>query len=129
MSLKFVPPKESARYALFVENKNGRGYFKVYNDLGSAKNAHRHRNWGTRDNAKILENVNGEWYVLHDIKAGTEYNDLPWVKEMDRYPWYSSRNEKIHRAKPMTREEYADWRIAVERERIEKTFDISLSNV
>jgi len=118
MTLRFDPPRQVAKYALFVDHGNGRGFFKPYDDLGSAKNAHRWHNYNNRNNAKILENVDGNWYTLHEVKAGTSQNDLPWYKEVDRYPWYSSRSEKIRKAVPMTREEYAEWRVAVERERI-----------
>ncbi len=113
MSLKFDPPKQVARYALFVDHRNGRGFFKTYNNLGSAKIAHTARNYRTTYDAKILENVDGSWYVLHDVRAGTSYNDLPWVKEVSSW-----RFTPYKKAVPMTREEYADWRVAVERERI-----------
>ena len=115
-TLKFNPPKTVARYALFVDHGNGQGFFKTYNDLGIAKVAHSHRNYGGRYAAKILENVEGQWYVLHDIKAGTTYENLPWVKETQGGYWtgYNKRKKAI----PMTRDEYAEWRVAVERERI-----------
>ena len=114
MSLKFTPPKQVAKYALFVDKGDGRGHFKVYNDLGYAKSSYHH--WGKRA-AKILENVDGEWYVLFDIPKGTEYKNLPWVKETEsRY--YYSRGQKTPRAVPMTREEYAEWRIKVEYEKL-----------
>lgn len=117
MTLKFNPPKQVARYALFVDHANNRGTFKIYNDLGHAKNAYHFA--GTYNSAsKILENVDGEWYVLFDIPAGTDYKDLPWVKETSRYDWYTRGEKKSKRATPMTREEYADWRVKVERERI-----------
>lgn len=124
MSLKFVPPKQVARYALFVDHGHGRGKFKTYDDLGSVKNAYHHA--GTYSSgSKILENVDGDWYVLHEIPAGTQYQDLPWVKESG-YSWRGTPRKK---AVPMTREEYAEWRIRVERERLESMFNISLVNL
>jgi hypothetical protein len=126
MTLKFNPPKQVARYALFVDHGQGRGAFKIYNDLGSVKNAYRFAGHGRYD-VKILENVAGEWYTLFDIPKGTAYADLPWVKEVRTGGWYA--NRLVKRAVPMTREEYAEWRLQVERERIESTFDISLANL
>lgn len=115
MSLKFIPPKQAARYALFVDHKSS-SFFKVYSNLGHAKTAHAQRNYNTRYDAKILEMVNGEWYVLHDIKAGTERENLPWKKQVNVGGWYSNRTTK--RSVPMTRDEYAEWRLKVERERV-----------
>jgi|ERR1043166_6027864 hypothetical protein len=113
MSLRFNPPKQVARYALFVEHGEGRGRFTVYNNLGSVKNAYHHA--GTYNAAsKILENVDGDWYTLFDIPAGTLYRDLPWVKEAS----YSWRGTPQKTAVPMTRDEYAEWRLKVERERV-----------
>lgn len=112
MSLKFNPPKQVARYALFVDHGEGRGFFKTYDELGYAKIAVGHHR---SHDAKILENVEGDWYVLFDIPKGTDRNNLPWKKK--RTSWYY-RNEERKVAKPMTRDEYAEWRLAVERERI-----------
>jgi hypothetical protein len=115
MALRFDPPKQVARYALFVDYGQGRGYFKTYNELGHAKSAHAYHNAGTRCNAKILENVDGQWYVLHEVRAGMTYSDLPWVKEVSTYRWNGTPHKK---GVPMSRDEYAEWRLAVERERI-----------
>jgi len=123
MPLKFNPPKQVARYAVYIEDAAPKKRFRVYSNLGSAKNAYHHSY--TRKDAMILENVNGEWYVLYTIPAGTMYKDLPWVKEVATR-WYSYGPGTAVRAVPMTREEYAEWRIKVERERIENKFDISL---
>lgn len=114
MSLKFNPPKTTGRYALFVDWGNDRGFFKTYDNLGTAKQAHSHRNYNNRNNAKILELVEGSWYVLHEVKAGTPYSELPWYKEVGG-SWRTSAYKK---AVPMTRDEYAEWRLKVERERI-----------
>ena len=114
MSLKFNPPKQVARYALWLSKASAKYAFRTYTTLGDAKNAYHFR--GHRQDAKILENVDGQWYVLHDIPAGTEYKELPWVKKV-QHGWRS--NYDINRkAVPMTRDEYAEWRLAVERERI-----------
>jgi hypothetical protein len=121
MTLKFVPPKLVARYALFVDHGNESGSFKVYHDLGHAKNAWHHN--GRYYNAKILEYVDGEWYVLFDVPKGVE--NPPWYKEVTRgwrYDWSTYKT-----ARPMTREEYAEWRLAVERERMSKELGVSFS--
>lgn len=118
MSLKFNPPKQVARYALFIDHGNGKGFFKTYNELGSAKMALGHRNYGMRNDAKILENVEGQWYVLFDIKKGTDRDNLPWKKARTSWRW---RNSESKVSKPMTRDEYAEWRLKVERERVNET--------
>jgi hypothetical protein len=107
MTLRFDPPKDAGRYALYLEGASGKNGFRTYSELGHAKNAYHFR--GHRRAAKILENVDGKWYVLFDIRQGTL--DLPWFKET--IGWYN-RERKV--AKPMTRDEYAEWRLAVERE-------------
>jgi len=122
MSLRFVPPKQVARYALFVDHGNGKGFFKPYNELGHAKLGYYHH--GRHYDSKILETVAGEWYTLFEIPAGTERSQLPWVGDVQQ-GWRNNWG-RIRRAVPMTREEYAEWRIRVERERIEREFDISL---
>lgn len=114
MALKFVPPKQTGRYALFADWGNERGLFKTFDLLSSAKLSYYHNS--RRSSAKILELVDGEWYVLYDIPANTQYDDLPWVKDVPRgwrYDWRT-----VKRSVPMTRDEYADWRVAVERERL-----------
>lgn len=124
MTLKFTPPKTVAKYALFTETPvSGKTTFKSYDDLGSAKNAY-HAKYGV--NAKILESVDGEWYVLHNIPTGTRYENLPWVKEVES-GWRTD-YRKTKRAKPMSREEYAEWRLSVERERVAKQ-NIVVSNM
>jgi hypothetical protein len=110
MTLKFVPPRSINRYALFVDR--GRRPLAAYDDLAHAKGA-----WHVRArryyDAKILENVEGQWYVLYDLPKGLER--APWYKEIEVGRWNNRR--MAWRAKPMTRDEYADWRIKVERER------------
>jgi len=116
MGLKFNPPKNVARYAVFAKDSRGQGTFSVYNDLGSAKNATYHRY--NSDGIYILENVDGDWYVLFDIPAGTKGQDLPWYKEVSKYDWYLRSEKTYKKAVPMTREEYAEWRVTVEHERL-----------
>lgn len=109
MSLKFVPPKAATRYAIFV-NRN-KPVFKAYNNLGHAKLSWRHGARGRFD-AKLLENIDGEWYVLFDIPKGT--STAPWTKKTKRR-WTSY---EFNVAVPMSRDEYAEWRLKVERERV-----------
>lgn len=126
MTLKFTPPRLVNRYALFVDYGNGNGSLKLYGDLGGAKNAWYHQ--GRRSDSKILENVSGDWYVLFDIPAGTDRNNPPWYKEISKYSWRNRGESTYTAAKPMTRDEYAEWRIAVEHERIaDLSGDLSLN--
>lgn len=129
MGLKFIPPKTVGKYALYVKSNNtGNDFFKVYNGLGSLKNAFYPHvfDWrdSTRYDAKVLEMVNGEWYVLYDIPEGTMKEDLPWMKKQymtTRYGYTRYYNEKpgwvetaeVTRARPMSVEEYVQFRIAV----------------
>jgi hypothetical protein len=125
MALKFVPPKEVNRYALFVDYGNGRGSLKAYNNLGSAKGAWQSAQRHTHYDSKILENVEGTWYVLYDIPK--DVNRAPWYKEVERGGWRSSYKQWV--PKPMTRDEYADWRVKVEHERIaDLTGDLRLND-
>lgn len=113
MTLKFNPPKHVAKYALFVDYGNERGKFFTYDQLGSAKNASYHK--GYNSDMKILENVDGDWYVLFEFNAGDTHR--PWEKEVTP-SYYSSYRNTRWTAVPMTRDEYAEWRIQVERERV-----------
>lgn len=80
--------------------------------------------------AFVLENVDGEWYVLYHIPEGTEEDDLPWMKDSwvnTKYSYWGRqfteptykpeeyRHEKVSR--PMSTDEYVDWRIKVELEK------------
>lgn len=112
MSLRFTPPKVMGKYALFVDSSY-RPFFKVYNELGSAKLAARARalpyytsRGPIRNNAKILEMIDGEWWVLYDIKAGDA--DLPWIGE-----YTTHFGNKRYGARPLTREDYAEFRAKV----------------
>lgn len=157
--LKFVPPKEEdkklPRYASYVV---GHG-MKLHGRLGDAKNSFNNRGWKYIDtgqteeyygqtrpvrvrvtgHAFILENVEGEWFVLYEIPEGTKRDDLPWMKEyyvdyrynyntslysdhMRQSDYYQARIKegvaKIEKRRaPMTTDEYVSWRIAVELER------------
>jgi hypothetical protein len=109
MTLRFDPPPNQAmRYALWVDQTdqyfNG-PVFRTYRRLGDAKNGY-HSVWGDKA-AKILENVNGAWYVLFDIPKGTKPADVPWRRMVHTY--YGERNKAV----PMTRDEYAAFRLAV----------------
>lgn len=147
-NLKFVPPKEEAskfpRYATYTA-----GDMKTHTSIGPAKNSLNNRMWTSRPTGKqierygvmrdehervtnhafLLENVDGEYYVLYEIKEGSKFNDLPWVKKFwkhNRYG-YTRTTEPTYRADeytaaykamPMSTDEYVAWRLAVERERL-----------
>jgi len=105
--LKFTPPKGSARYA-YAQGS----LFNTYGDIGHAKNAyHAHGMWADGQ-CFILERVEDSWYILYTIEGRTQYPNLPWVSKASGY--YANPDP---RARPMTRDEYAEWRLAVERER------------
>lgn len=113
MTLRFEPPPgETMRWALYVNHDGDRYFsgsaFRTYRRLGDAKTAY-HSVYGSKG-AKILENVNGRWYTLYDVAPGTKPDDLPWYRKVHTY--YGERNRPV----PMTRDEYADFRLAVERE-------------
>ena len=130
MTLKFEPPKENSeqfKYATYVE---GYGGFRVHRSLGAAKQVFQGRagaygrSHPNRLAFKILHLVDGNWYVLYDIPAGTKKEDLPWFKEVTDYRYERAVSGEWKRvettskvAKPISREEYADFRVAVELER------------
>lgn len=127
MALKFVPPPNQAlRFAVYrapattgvglsslLESLHDKGTFVQYATLGSAKSAYYRRFGGSRAAAeiKILELIDGDWYVLHTVPPRTTRKNLPWMKPS----YYSYEGVK---ARPMTRDEYAAFRLSVERERI-----------
>lgn len=158
MSLRFTPPPEDAknlpRYASYVV---GHG-MKTHGGLGFAKNSWRNRGWeyaatdkilsqypdGTNRyerkhvtrHAFLLENVDGLWYTLYEIKPGLTEEELPWMKEYvatgysdvpytDYHKGNNYYQDKIARgeyrvvkkATPMSRDEYVQWRLAIEREK------------
>lgn len=154
--LKFVPPKEEQkayRYASYAG-----GEMKLHGGVGFAKNSLNNRMWTRVDtdevvrqdfqgkdvyktklvtkHAFLLENVEGEWFVLYEIKPGSTKDELPWMKEyyFSYYRWsvltpyvreskyYSPKIESgeyptMFRATKMTTDEYVAWRLAVELER------------
>lgn len=118
MSLKFNPPKNVARYAYAIEYEKSQTKFDTYNDLGAAKNALQHKTRYRNSDLKvayILENVAGSWYVLYTYNKGDQH--WPWQKPVTVGGWRNG-GYTVHRAVPLTRDEYAEWRVAVERERI-----------
>lgn len=137
--LKFIPPKEEAqsfpRYASY-----GTGSLKTHRTLSGARNSLNNRtadwNWKHKADATwkqgfILENVEGEWYVLYHVEEGATFEQLPWVHKRWRHKQYgwtyyeqptftpdpeNYRVEYFSRA--MTTDEYVAWRLQVERERL-----------
>lgn len=118
MTLRFVPPKLLAKYAVFIDHGDGRGHFKTYDTLGPAKAAYRMAEFYGRSpsfhDGKILEMVEGEWFTLYDVPKGTERP--PWEKDKG-YGYYSRYRSGWHTT-PMSRDEYGEWRASVERERL-----------
>lgn len=160
MTLKFNPPKEEAknlpRYASYVVG-NG---MKIHRRVCDAKNSFNNRGWTWEYMGKteetygrvrpirkrvtlhsfILQNVEGDWFVLYEIKPGLTREELPWYKDyfedhkygydssiytdsMRESEYYKNRLAEgtakiVRKAFPMTTDEYVSWRIAVERERL-----------
>jgi hypothetical protein len=129
--LKFIPPKEEGssfpRYASYAS-----GELKTHRTLSGARNslnnrAKRSSGW---KQGFILESVDGEWYVLYHVPEGARYEDLPWVHKRWKhrlYKWYYYTEPSSlslgsytveHYSRPMTTDEYVQWRLAVERERL-----------
>lgn len=164
-SLKFVPPPEEAktpqRYASYVVGEG----MKLHGSVGHAKLSFSNRGWtwaGGDPNAAtwgerrgkrvtkhgfILENIDGSWWNLYEIKPGLSEAELPWVKKYYRdtkYSWSGSyrvdqasesqlksiaenpdRFRFEYRTTPMTREEYVQFRLAVQLEQyMEKTHPV-----
>jgi hypothetical protein len=122
MGLEFVPPKEWASYGVFKSDDDGgdKGTFKTTNSLSAAKYSFSYGRSYWKPAGKILELVDGKWYVLYDVPKGAAYKDLPWIKEVPTNR-YTYRDTGTHpKAVPMTRNEYAEWRVQVERERVAK---------
>lgn len=141
MTLKFVPPKEQKlpRYASY-----GGGVMKTHTEVGHAKQSLGHRSTYRGDGEPgqhyysrpvlwhegfILELVDGEWFTLYHVEEGTNDEDLPWKKESwvdHRYGWSRQFVKPTYRPEdysrqvvsvPMSRDEYAAWRVAVELEK------------
>lgn len=129
MTLKFlVPPTEQYNFGVWTEG----GGFRAHRNSGSAKQSAMARTglhpWNrttgtTYSRVVITQLVNGEWYTVYDVPKGTVYNGLPWIKEekihkgYEGAPSYKPIYSTVHRSRPMDKEEYAEWRIAVELER------------
>lgn len=160
MSLKFVPPKSEEkkfpRYATYVHGAD----MKTHSAIGPAKNSLNNRMWTYRESdqtrkdyagrdvpvrekvtrpAFLLEMVDGEYYVLHEVKEGSKFEDLPWVKEYLVGSWHNKpytdyeKDNKyyqdkiadgsyriVHKAVPLTTDEYVNFRLAVAREQWSK---------
>lgn len=156
-SLKFVPPKEELkayRYASYAGSE-----MKLHGGIGFAKNSLNNRMWTRVDtdevaytdslgkthfkmksvtkHAFLLEQVEGEWFVLYEIQPGSTRDELPWMKEyyysygrwnlltpyIRESSYYapklaSGEHKTSFRPTPMTTDEYVEWRLAVERERL-----------
>lgn len=111
--LRFDPPPAQGRYAYYVGDNHYNGRMFIYDLLSSAKNAWYHKGRWTNDSVmKILEKVDGTWYTLFDIPVEAKKNTdlLPWKRETNS--WRGSGKKSL----PMTREEYAKWRLAVHEE-------------
>lgn len=117
-AVKFDPPADTARYAVYFESGNR---FEVVSSLAVAKI--KFHGWGRPRKGKILENVGGEWFILFEIEAADTTRDLPWYKEVKRWRnryWntelgrYDAGYQTMKIARPMTRDEYAEWRVNVE---------------
>jgi hypothetical protein len=140
--LKFTPPvgrkKDLPKYMSYVPGGID-CVARLHHAIGDAKNSVRNRAWQYRGGepafkeSYILEMVEGEWFVLYYIPDGTTESTLPWKTEVTyasyrRNPDYVSytetpnestfvRDEKtVMVTRPMTADEYADWRVAVDRE-------------
>lgn len=150
MSLKFVPPPvrtlQFPKYATYIPHL---AEMKSHTYMSAVKNrinyqCHRREALPGQEEVPyyqrkyrsfykevfILENVDGEWYVLYHVPEGTEEDDLPWKKDSWVNPnsyYYGRRfekptykpedwkHEKVSR--PMDTEEYVQWRLKVELER------------
>lgn len=104
--------------------------------------------WGSKyksvtREAFILENVDGIWYTLYHINQGLTETELPWYKQFIVGQWtnheysdyyktndyYQKRLEAgeyklIMKPVPMTRDEYVDWRLAVQKEQLAEKFGV-----
>lgn len=112
MTLQFDPPIQAGRYALAYGNT-----MRVFNDLARAKIAWwplvQHRNGYRPTESFILENVEGKWFKLYEIPAGSltpPWHRRPFPNDSPSFSW--NRVKAI----PMTKDEYAAWRIQVDRE-------------
>jgi hypothetical protein len=146
MMLKFIPPMVNVldkgitvpRYASYVVGEY-RHRMKVHSRLGDAKLSIYNRavnySSGEYRESYILELVDGVWYVLYEVPAGTLHEDLPWLydhvtirfEEINftaeelaaRRPWDTRTTKRVtvrdvsRKSRPMTKDEYANWRVRV----------------
>lgn len=110
--LRYDPPPNVGRYAVVVD-KGWYTSFTIMNGLGHAKSSLRHAVWAwygassAIKGGRILEMVNGQWYTLYEVHKGD--TELPWIVKI-----YDQQGKVLGTsAKPMTREEYADFRVRV----------------
>lgn len=138
-----IPKKSQRRWASYVPS-NKISPFVTHLRLGDAKASFSYRQGSSNMNGAILELVDGIWYTLYEIDGANGVHELPWMKKFlvrdiygkkyyrqitpdmesdERYsrlivgvnePNFKTWTEV--RAVPMTKEEYADWRVAVDRE-------------
>lgn len=124
MTLKFTPPPAAVPdFALFVFRDERNGTLRQYHDLGRAKIAW-HDHCGGYGKALILQRIDGEYYILHEIPAGTTREQLPWYHSVTKHGRYVPSTHDfepdtvVFERKPLGREEYADWRLKVYREQL-----------
>lgn len=150
MSLKFVPPPVRTlnfpRYATYIPHL---AEMKSHTNMSAVKNrinyqCHKREALPGQEGVPyyqrkyrsfykevfVLENVDGEWFVLYHVPEGTEEDDLPWKKDAWRHKEYTSWGRQFHEptfrpenyvkervSRPMDTEEYVKWRIQVELEK------------
>lgn len=131
LKFEFEQMREPRQYLYASYVPSSVSPFRVHRYIGAAKQSFYNRAGSYRYNdpsysaGKILEMVDGVWYVLYDVPGGTKRSDLPWSKDVDIYPWRGD-GSSVRRAVPMSKAEYAEWRIAVDREaRGYKLFDMN----
>lgn len=140
--LKFVPPKTDEKVPRYASYGNGQ--LKSHGTLSGARNSLNNRcnSWRSTGwkEGFILENVGGEWFVLYHVPKDAKIEDLPWMKQFyEDYsygsyssPYTDSMKESnyyqnklkdgsaklVWKPVAMTKDEYAEWRISVEYERL-----------
>lgn len=140
--LQFTFPagdRRDPKYVSYVPS----GYItmKPHSYVSAAKNSI-HNRAGSYNHSKcgmvykeayVLERVEGRWFILYAIPENTLWSDLPWMIDKvttsyNRNPKYISYRETPDEpsyivsettdrvAAPMSMDEYAAWRISVDRE-------------
>jgi hypothetical protein len=112
--LRFTPPPNAARYAV------ARGkHFKTYDAIASAKRAVHGLYWyGNSSNPTyILERVRDAWFVLYEVLSPKH---PPWRKVVPAHTIYGYGEKhdvgEHYVAVPMSADDYAAWRLEVEKE-------------